>query len=345
MPQRSVFQKIVLCGALLGCLTLISQGQEASRSRTVTTPSNQSTSSQTPNSSAKQPQKDDGEQGTFVFTVYNVTLPVTVTNEDGNFVSGLKREDFQVLENQRKQPIVSFQKQDGLPLNLVLGLDLSTSVRNRLNFEKEAVREFLEHLLDNKRDRAALTTFNDKVELRHAFTSDFRRINQTVQDIKIADGQTALYDAVYRICTEQMKDANTKRRAILLVTDGADTGSRHTLDQAVAMAQKTEVVVYAISTKGGSVYRVEGNPYFNIDDKDLKRLCRETGGDVFFPSNTSQLKRAFELAEQTLRNQYYLVYEPTENSRDGFRKIEVRIVGKKGLKALTRAGYFATPQE
>ncbi|MBX7220385.1 MAG: VWA domain-containing protein [Blastocatellia bacterium] len=341
MVRKSLITTVLLGWTISVLLTPISSGQS---SAAAFSPAGQAPAgSKTP---PAPPQNDGGdEKGIVIETVTNVTLPVTVTNQDGNFIGGLKREHFQVLENQRPQPIVSFAKQDGLPLNLSLALDTSTSIRNRLSFEKECAKEFLEKLLDNKRDRAALATFNENVNLRQSFTNEFQRIKQQVEGINAADGQTALYDAAKKICLEQMKNATSKRRAILFVTDGADTASRTTLDQAIAVAQQTQVAIYAISTKGGAVFRTEGNPYRNIDDKDLKKLCKDTGGDVFFPTTISQLKRAFELAEQTLRNQYYLVYEPQEATSNGqFRKIEVRVVGKKGLTVLTRAGYFAAPQ-
>ena len=288
--------------------------------------------------------QEDGDAPIVVASVVNVTLPVTVLNEDGNFVRGLKQTDFHVFENRQQQRVVSFQKQDGLTLNLTLAMDISTSVRNRLAFEKEAIKEFLERLLDNKRDRASLVTFNEKVDFRQQFTSDFDRISSIVDRVFQAQGQTAVYDAVHKICTEQMKAATSKRRVILFITDGADTASHKTLDQAIRIAQQTEVVIFAISTKGGGVFRVEGNPYHNVDDKDLKRLCKETGGDVFFPSDMGQLKAAFRLAEQSLRNQYYLVYEPENSTPNGFRQIEVQIAGRKNFKVLTRSGYLATPQ-
>lgn len=285
------------------------------------------------------PQDDDGDA--ISVEVINVSLPVTVLDGDGRFVGGLKQKDFAVFENKQRQEIIAFEKRDGLPLNIVVAMDTSTSIRNRLAFEREAVIEFLEKLLDNRRDSAALATFDDVVTLRSGFTNDFVRMAGSVRGIQKADGQTAMYDAVKKICLEQMPKATSKRRAILLLTDGGDTASETSLDQAIRFAQKAEVAIYAISTKGGGVFRVEGNPYLNIDDKDLKRLCKETGGDVFFPSDMGQLKKAFKLAEAYLRNQYFLVYEPNEGRSKKFREIEVRINGRKDTRVLTRRGYFS----
>jgi len=277
----------------------------------------------------------------FTLNVINVSLPVTVIDRHGRFISNLEQADFEVFENKRRQPIIAFQRRDGLPLNVAILMDTSTSVRYRLAFEREAITEFLSKLLDNRRDQASFVTFDDEPRIHTGFTNDFQQLARVVNSITVASGRTALYDAVKQVCLEHMPLASTRRRAILLVTDGSDTASTTTLDEAIAVAQRAEVTIYAISTKGGGVFRVEGNPYFNMDDRNLKRLCRETGGDVFFPSDKKQIKRAFNLARDYLRNQYFLVYEPSEsrNARQ-FREIEVRLPRYRDARVLTRRGYF-----
>lgn len=277
----------------------------------------------------------------FTLDVVNVSLPVTVLDRQGRFIANLGQNDFEVFENKRRQPIIAFQRRDGLPLNVAILMDTSTSVRYRLAFEREAITEFLGKLLDNRRDQASFVTFDDEPRIRAGFTNDFQQLARVVNSITTANGRTALYDAVKKVCLEQMPSASTRRRAILLVTDGGDTASDTTLEEAIAVAQRTEVTIYAISTKGGGVFRVEGNPYFNMDDRKLKRLCKETGGDVFFPSDSKQVRRAFDLAKDYLRNQYFLVYEPSAGraGRD-FREIEVRIPKHRDARVLTRRGYF-----
>jgi len=277
----------------------------------------------------------------FTLNVINVSLPVTVIDRHGRFISNLEQADFEVFENKRRQPIIAFQRRDGLPLNVAILMDTSTSVRYRLAFEREAITEFLSKLLDNRRDQASFVTFDDEPRIHTGFTNDFQQLARVVNSITVASGRTALYDAVKQVCLEHMPLASTRRRAILLVTDGSDTASTTTLDEAIAVAQRAEVTIYAISTKGGGVFRVEGNPYFNMDDRNLKRLCRETGGDVFFPSDKKQIKRAFNLARDYLRNQYFLVYEPREsrNARQ-FREIEVRLPRYRDARVLTRRAYF-----
>ncbi len=277
----------------------------------------------------------------FTLDVVNISLPVTVLDRQGRFITDLRQNDFEIFENRRRQPIIAFQRRDGLPLNVAILMDTSTSVRYRLAFEREAITEFLGKLLDNRRDQASFVTFDDEPRIRAGFTNDFQQLARVVNSITTADGRTALYDAVKKVCLEQMPSASTRRRAILLVTDGGDTASETTIDEAIAVAQRMEVTVYAISTKGGGVFRIEGNPYFNLDDRKLKKLCKETGGDVFFPSDLKQLKRAFDLAKDYLRNQYFLVYEPSAgHTGKDFREIEVRIPKYRDARVLTRRGYF-----
>ncbi len=277
----------------------------------------------------------------FTLDVVNVSLPVTVIDRQGRFIPNLGQSDFEVFENKRRQPIIAFQRRDGLPLNVAILMDTSTSIRYRLAFEREAITEFLGKLLDNRRDQASFVTFDDELRIRSGFTNDFQQLARVVNSVTTANGRTALYDTIRQVCLEHMPSASTRRRAILLVTDGGDTASSTTLDEAIAIAQRAEVTIYAISTKGGGVFRVEGNPYFNMDDRNLKRLCKETGGDVFFPSDTKQTKRAFDLAKDYLRNQYFLVYEPNENrNTKHFREIEVRIPKHRDARVLTRRGYF-----
>ncbi|MEW6732567.1 MAG: VWA domain-containing protein [Acidobacteriota bacterium] len=274
-------------------------------------------------------------------TTVNVGLPVTVFNEKGQFVPNLKRDNFRVFENNRPQPILEFQAQSDLPLNVALLMDTSTSVRNRLEFEKVAIKQFLGGVLQGSRDRVSFFTFDNTIQLREDFTNDIPKLLKTVDEIKVAGGQTSLYDAIHKVCREKMSRSSSRRRVIVAITDGADTNSVHTLDQAITIAQRTETSVYGISTKGGSVFRVEGSPYLNADDRDLRKLCRDTGGDVFFPDSPEELNAAFRLVTEFLRNQYWLVYEPSAGTDGKYREIEVRIVGKKGLSALTRRGYVA----
>lgn len=284
----------------------------------------------------------DAEDETIIkVNTTNINLPVTVLNDKGKFVVNLKQENFRVYENGRPQQVIQFEPQTDMPLSVVILMDTSTSVRNRIEFEKAAVKDFLSSVLQGRRDRVAFATFDTEIKVRVDFTNDLEKISRAVDEIKLASGQTTFYDAVAMICREKMTRTGVRRRVIVAITDGADTNSRASLEQAIAIAQKTETTVYGISTKGGAVFRVEGSPYLNADDRDLKRLCFDTGGDVLFPKNPEELGRAFQLVTEFLRNQYLIVYEP-DSTRDGrYHAIEVKILGQKNLSAITRKGYMA----
>jgi Ca-activated chloride channel homolog len=287
----------------------------------------------------KKPVKE--EDAVIKVSTTNINLPVTVIDEKGKFVPNLKRDNFRIFENGNAQAIIEFQAQTNQPLSVALLMDTSTSVRNRLEFEKIAIKNFLNSVLETERDRITFFTFDNEVKMVQDFTNDIPQLIQTVDGIKVIGGQTSLYDGIDKVCREKMNRTSSRRRVIVAVTDGADTNSKRSLDQAIDLAQRTQTSIYAISTKGGSVFRVEGTPYLNTDDRDLRKLCRDTGGDVFFPNNAEELATAFRLVNSYLRNQYLLVYEPTATDDGKYHEIEVRITGQKGLSVVTRRGYLA----
>ncbi|KAF0248390.1 MAG: uncharacterized protein FD167_2210, partial [bacterium] len=266
---------------------------------------------------------------------------ITVFDDKGKFVPDLKKDNFQVFENKEAQSIIEFHAQANLPLNVAVLMDTSTSVRNKLEFERTAIKQFLASVLRTEKDRIAFITFDSTVQVRNDFTGDLSQVAKTVDEIKVATGQTSLYDAIYKVCREDMPRTTSRRRVLVIVTDGADTNSTHRLAQTISIAQRTETTIYALSTKGGSVFRVEGSPYLNTDDRELKKLCRDTGGEVFFPDNIEALTKAFRQVTDFLRNQYVVVYEPNNTNDGKFRQIEVRIIGRKNLSTITRQGYLA----
>jgi Ca-activated chloride channel family protein len=287
------------------------------------------------------PNKEDEDETVIKINTVNIGLPVTVFDDKGKFVADLKKENFKVLENNETQPIVEFHAQANLPLNVAVLMDTSTSVRNKLEFERTAIKQFLGSVLHTDKDSVAFITFDTNVEVRSDFTNNLSQITKAVDEIKTANGQTSLYDAIYKTCRENMARTAARRRVLVVVTDGADTNSTHTLAQTISIAQRTETTVYVLSTKGGSVFRVEGSPYLNTDDREVKKLCRDTGGEVFFPDNTEALTKAFRQVSDFLRNQYVIIYEPTNGNDGKFRQIEVKIVGRKNLSTITRQGYLA----
>ncbi len=270
--------------------------------------------------------------------VTNVTLPVIVTDKDNRFISNLTKENFEIYEDKKPQQIIDFQAATELPLYIGILMDTSGSVKGKLKFEKEATLSFLQTVLQRRKDKALLVTFDSTIELRQDFTDDLNLLTKAMGPVK-ASGNTSLFDAVYRICEEKMSNVPTPRKVLIIVSDGADTASDRTLDEAIQLAQRNEVVIFGISTKGAGFFGIEGGNVEGEDDKELRRLCEETGGEIAFPGNYLDLERAFANVNSKARKYYLVAYEPEDPDRPGYRKIEVKLVGRKDLKLRTRKGY------
>ncbi|MBK6313559.1 MAG: VWA domain-containing protein [Blastocatellia bacterium] len=287
----------------------------------------------------RQQQDDDQTQ----IEALEVFLPVMVFDKKGEFVPGLQRQNFRVFEDGVEQQITSFDAPTQLPLNIALLIDTSSSVKRKLKFEKEAAAAFVMSILERSVDRALLATFDSVVTLHVDFSRDSGDLTRSIDTIK-AGGNTRLYDAIYRVCEEKMAQLPPGTRPVMLViTDGADVGSDRSLDEAIAMAQRTSVTIFGISTRNYS--DINAGTTRGSVDKDLEKLCEQTGGRTFLPYQRIELERAFAGVRTLLRNQYVIYYEPKNQVRDGkYRKIEVKtenIDRKADIRA--KAGYFAVP--
>ncbi|HVG39264.1 MAG TPA: VWA domain-containing protein, partial [Pyrinomonadaceae bacterium] len=188
--------------------------------------------------------------------------------------------------------------------------------------------------------------FDDEVRLLQDFTEKMEQVVTAINSVKKPGHQTSLYDAVWQFCDEKMRGAPSGRRAIVLITDGDDTYSRATLRDAIDIAQRTETIVFAISTKAGFagvVPGVEAGMVSDRGDSDLEKLCAETGGRAFFTGDRLALERSFTKIAKELRTQYIVTYKPTNDRYDGsFRQVEVKLAGKRdGMKVRTKRGYTA----
>ncbi len=286
--------------------------------------------------------QDDQDQRIDVRTV-NVRLPITVTdNKSRRFVTDLKQSDFEILEENVPQNIVSFVPMSALPLDVAILMDTSNSVKPKLKFEKDSAVSFLYTMLTARKDRALFATFDSEVNLHQDFTNRLDLLTRSIDKVK-AQGETRMYDAIYMVCEEKMQ-APGRRRAMVIITDGEDTVSERTLKEAIEIAQLTETVIFAISTKAGGFFGVAGGMVDRKEDKELKRLAEETGGRAFFTAEVIELERSFSAIALELRSQYMVAYAPKNDNFDGnFRKIEVKLPGKKDLRIRTKAGYNAIP--
>lgn len=307
-------------------------------------------SGQQPSQSSKPAQPAptvDPDQDKGVINIRRVRLPITVTDKKGQFVSGLTQSDFQIFEDKVAQQIDSFtgEQDNNLPLYVAVLMDTSPSTAGKLKFEQEAAMNFIQTVVRPRRDRVLFATFDDEVTLRQDFTDRLELLDRAVSGVKKPGKQTALFDAIWEFCDEKMRSAQG-RRVVVVITDGEDTFSRATLNDAIDIAQRTETTLFAISTKAGflgTVPGVEAGQILDQKDKDLVRLSEETGGAAFFTGDMLALERAFTKIAKELRTQYLITYRPANDKYDGrYRRVDVKLTnGHDNLKLRTKRGYKA----
>jgi Ca-activated chloride channel homolog len=279
--------------------------------------------------------------------VFEVRLPVTVTQKK-DLVKGLSRGDFIVLEDGVPQEVTFFSdERTNPPIFVGVLMDTSPSTAAKIGFSKEAAKNFLYTVTRLRKDKAAFMTFDNEITLHQDFTDKLDFLDRAVEKVKKFGSQTALYDAVWQFADEKLRNV-PGRRVIVLITDGDDTYSRAELQDAIDIAQRTETTIFAISTKAGflgTVPGVEAGMAKDRGDRDLTKLCQETGGEAFFTGNMPDLERAFKKISEELRSQYLITYRPADQNLDGrVRKVEVRFAKNENVKKYrirTKTSYRA----
>lgn len=272
--------------------------------------------------------------------VNEVNLVFTVTDKRGRFVKDVRQEDLKILDdNKPPKAVRSFISQTDLPLRVGLLVDASNSIRDRFKFEQEAAIEFLNQIVRPRSDQAFVLGFDSTAEVTQDYTDNTEKLSKGVRVLRPGGG-TALYDAVYFACRDKLLNApatGPTRRAIILLSDGEDNQSRVTREEAIDMAQRAEVIIYAISTNISGVKQ--------RGDKVLERFAETTGGKVFFPFKLQDVSDAFSQIQDELRSQYALAYSPADFTADGrYRSIEIEAPNKKNLRVRARKGYYAPKQ-
>lgn len=268
--------------------------------------------------------------------VDEVNVLFIATNKHGKFVRDLNETDFHILDDHKPpKSIDAFKKQTDLPLELGLLLDVSGSVRSRFDFERHAATSFLEHVIRPGYDKAFVLGFNSHSQLTQDFTDNVSLLSAGVQRLHDGGG-TALYDAIYHAAKDKLMKDNPDhpvRKAVIVLSDGEDNQSEVSRAQAIEMAQRAEVLIYAISTDdSGLILR---------GDKILQQLADATGGRAFFPYKMKDITSSFASVEEELRSQYVISYKPSDFDADGrYRSIEI-IALKKDLQVRARKGYYA----
>ncbi len=273
---------------------------------------------------------------TYRVSVDLVNIFCSVWDQKTNaFVTTLTRENFAIYEDNRRQEIKNFSRDMNVPLTIALLIDTSQSVAPKLKFEQEAATNFFFSVLKDK-DRAMLVEFDSGVTMVQDFTSDANKLAKQIKTLRAAGG-TALYDAIYLACDEKLI-REMGRKTVVLLSDGEDSASKHSYEEALQMALKAEATIFAISVSRGGFFGVGSS---KTGDRVLEQLAEETGGKVFFPFKVEELEEAFQHISQELRSQYNLGYLSSNTQRDGgYRKVEVKLA-EKGLKMRYRRGYYA----
>ena len=281
--------------------------------------------------------------GQIGVSVLQVPLMVSVTDNKGKLITNLTQKDFKIYEDDKLQTIRSFARDTDLPLSIALLLDSSGSVIDKLKFEQAAATDFFFNTIKRKKDRATVLGFDSTVQILSnetpdGFTDEPERLAEAVRKVR-AGGGTAVFDAVYGAANKMLsRESGERRKLVIVISDGDDTASTKSLTEALEMAQRHDISIYAISTNRTSDTKrseqVKG-------DDILQRMVDETGGKAYFPLKLNDLASDFEKIGDELRSQYVISYNPLNQNLDGsFRKVEVEMADKK-YRARTRKGYFA----
>jgi VWFA-related protein len=281
------------------------------------------------------PTAQDEAAPTIKIRANEVNLIFTVTDKKGHFITGLNQSSFGLLDDGRPPvAVLQFTQQTNLPLRVGIMLDTSSSIRQRFQFEQDAAIEFLLQIL-HQNDRAFVEGFDIQIDLAQNYTNNVDLLNQGIRRLRPGGG-TAMFDALYRTCRDQMltlRETTAVRKALILVSDGDDNYSRALESEAIKMCQRSETIVYAISTNV--------SPSKDKGDDVLKAIAEATGGQAFYPMRIEDVALGFRSIEEELRSQYSLEYRPAEFKQDGsFRTIYLQANDPR-YKVRARKGYFA----
>ncbi len=292
-----------------------------------------------------------------------VNVLFTAQDKSRRLLTTLQQQDIRLFENGKQQEIIAFNRKVDLPLSLTILIDTSHSQIRTLPEEKEAAKSFIESVVRPAKDEVAIISFSGEATLEQGMTNNIARLRRAIdrvafvppagyggggvvvgtppvsgsnQEVSMA---TAIWDAVWITSEEVLGPApEGTRRAIILLTDGANTFGTKKLSEAMEAANKAEAVIYSIG--------IGDNYYDGVDKGALRKISENTGGRAFFPRDESELREAFNQIQEEMRSQYLLVYEPIDQTQDGsYRMIEIQVANevlkKEKVKLTHREGYFS----
>src|SRR5262245_39980164 len=288
-----------------------------------------------------------------------VNVLTAVRDKRGGLVANLEKNDFTIFEDGKPQTIRYFSRETNLPLTIGLTVDLSGIQRNLIEVERSAATQFFQQVLRPK-DQAFLISFGSEAELLQDYTASARLLNEGLSRLRpdsavggLHPGPvptiskqrgTVLFDAIYLAAAEKLK-SEVGRKAIVVITDVVDSGSRLTKEKAVEAAQKADAVIYSIEYYDPSAYG--GGGFGTVcfggggGGGTLRKLSDETGGHAYKVDRGHSLDQVFKALQDEMRSQYMIGYTPMNEAKDGsYRKLEIKL-SNKDLKAQARKGYYA----
>src|SRR5579862_3973758 len=300
------------------------------------------------------------DEPTIKLDVSLVNILCSVRNKSNGLVGNLEKGDFQIFEDGKQMDIKYFTRETDLPLTIGLLVDTSKSQERLLDIEKRAASQFFSKVL-RKKDLAFLMQFGAEAELLQDETNSPKLLldglNQLRPSVPVgglhpgpvptqqSQAGTILFDAVYLAANEKLK-GEVGRKAIVLITDGVDTGSKTSKEKAIEAAQKSDAIIYSIDYEDPSAYGGFGVIHLGggMGEGDLRRMSTETGGHVYKVDRKNSLDDIFRELQEEMRSQYSIGYAPTNPKKDGtFRKIDIR-ASNKDFKVQARKGYYAIEQ-
>jgi VWFA-related protein len=348
---------------------------------------------------AKKDTSADQPVTTMSVQVKVVNVLATARDKHGKIVNGLNKDDFTLTEDGRSQAIRYFSRETDIPLTLGLLVDTSMSQRRVLGEERSASQSFLNQMVREDKDKAFVIHFDRDVELLQDLTSSHEKLEAALRSLEAPQftrtsggnspgggggsdpgssrgsgrhrggGGTALYDSVY-LASDELMQKQQGRKAVIVLSDGVDTGSKESLEEAIESAQRANTVVYSILFKDDEAYGNGGGfgrtgisipgmggsrggmggpgrggrryPEQHADGKKvLERISKETGGRLFEVSKKESVDQIYAQIQEELRNQYSLGYTPDRGgaSESGYHKIQVA-VKQKDVTVQAREGYY-----
>jgi len=291
-----------------------------------------------------------GQETTIKVDVDRVNILFSVRDKQNSFVNTLTKEDFEIREDAKVQEIKTFSRESDLPLTLGLLVDVSVSQGRLIDVERSAAAQFFRQVLRQK-DVAFLISFGSDADLLQDVTGSASSLERALRELHVSGNATAginpgpipttargtiMFDAIYLAATEKLQ-SEVGRKAVILITDGVDQGSRVKQSEAINSALKSDALIY-------SIYYVDSMFYGGFGgggEGTLKKMSDETGGRLFHVDRKNSLESIFQQIQEEMRSQYAVSYSSTNAARDGgYRKLEIK-TKNKDLKVQARKGYFA----